>query len=185
MARTESSNMPAGTAAPTFSLTDTRDNNSVSLADYAGKPVVIAFICNHCPYVVHIVDALVDVANKFEKQGVLSIAISANDIVNYPDDSPQKMGQLAAEKGFNFPYLYDETQSVARAFEATCTPDIYLFDANHKLYYRGQFDDTRPRQNVLATGADLSAAVDDLLAGKAAPEVQKPSVGCGIKWKAA
>jgi len=144
MVRTESTIMPAGSKAPAFTLPDTRNNHPVSLSDYASAPLVIVFMCNHCPYVVHIVDALADVTRDFATQGVQSVAISANDIVNYPDDSPANMALLAEKMDFNFPYLFDEAQTVAKAYDAVCTPDIYLFDADHTLFYRGQFDDSRP-----------------------------------------
>ncbi len=182
MVLTESTIMPTGAKAPDFTLPDSRNNQPVSLADYAGKPVIIVFMCNHCPYVVHLVDELAATAQQLAEQGIATIAISSNDIVNYPQDGPLKMAELANEKGFTFPYCFDERQSVARAYDAVCTPDIYLFDADHALYYRGQFDDSRPNQGS-AHGTDLKNAAQSLLDGKAAPTDTNPSVGCSIKWK--
>ena len=184
MVTTTSTELSAGTLAPALTLADARTDKAVSLSDFSGKPIVVIFMCNHCPYVVHIVDALIKAATDFEKLNVATIAISANDVINYPQDAPDKMAALAAEKAFPFPYLFDKDQSIARAFKAVCTPDIYLFDENHRLYYRGQFDDSRPNSGTLSTGNDLRAAVHDLLARKTYPAIQKPSVGCSIKWLA-
>lgn len=184
MAMTGSTDPAPGSSAPDFSLPDPRTGKTVSLSDFSGSSLVVAFICNHCPYVIHIVDALVRTASDLEAKGVRTVAISANDVANYPADAPHKMALTAEGKNFGFPYLYDESQSVARAYNAVCTPDLYLFDADHKLFYRGQFDATRPG-NGTATGVDLRAAVDDLLGGESEPAIQTPSVGCGIKWKAA
>lgn len=186
MASTASSELPVGTKAPAFALPDTRNNQPVGPHDHAGQPLLIAFICNHCPYVVYLLDALVELAARAETRGVATIAISANDIVTYPQDGPLKMAELARERGFGFPYCFDETQSVAHAYEAVCTPDLYLFDADHGLYYRGQFDDTRPAgrgQAGVAHGGDLWAAIEGLLAGREAPTDVKASVGCSIKWR--
>ena len=182
MVLTESTIMPTGAKAPDFTLPDARNNQPVSLSDYAGKPVLIVFMCNHCPYVVHLVEELAATAHLLADQGIATIAISSNDIANYPQDGPLKMAELATEKGFGFPYCFDEQQSVARAYDAVCTPDIYLFDADHALYYRGQFDDSRPNQGK-AHGTDLKNAAKALLEGKAAPTDTHPSVGCSIKWK--
>jgi len=182
MVLTESTNMPTGAKAPQFTLPDTRNNQPVSLTDYAGKPVLIVFMCNHCPYVVHLIDELVVIAHQLADQGIATITISSNDISTHPQDGPLKMAELASHKGFKFPYCFDEQQSVARAYDAVCTPDIYLFDANHALYYRGQFDDTRPNQGK-AHGTDLKVAAQALLDGKPAPTDTQPSVGCSIKWK--
>ncbi|MEE9322278.1 MAG: thioredoxin family protein [Granulosicoccus sp.] len=185
MARAESNTMPIGTSAPAFELPDTRTNQPhVSLKDYLGNPVLIVFMCNHCPYVVHLLKPLVALASDIDKSGIKTIAISSNDVANYPDDSPELMAKLAADNNFNFPYCFDEEQTVARAFDAVCTPDIFLFDAQHKLYYHGQFDETRPKQGE-AHGTDLRNACDALLRGDATPDAQQPSVGCSIKWKTA
>ena len=182
MAKTSSNDMPPGAAAPDFTLPDTRTGQSVSLTDHAGSPLLVLFMCNHCPYVVHIVDELVRLAADFHDRGVKTLAISANDVNSHPADSPENMGKLAADKDFGFPYLFDESQDVARAYGAVCTPDIYVFDADHRLFYRGQFDATRPGQGSTATGDDLRAALAALLAGESAPQPQHPSVGCSIKW---
>jgi peroxiredoxin len=185
MARAESNQMPIGTSAPAFELPDTRtDQPPVQLQDSAGTPVLIVFMCNHCPYVVHLLESFVALANDVDMRGIKTIAISSNDVVNYPDDSPELMAKLAKDNNFNFPYCFDEEQSVAKAFAAACTPDIFLFDAQHKLYYHGQFDETRPSQGT-AHGTDLRNACDALLRGDAAPAGQQPSVGCSIKWKTA
>ncbi len=184
MARTPSTMLELGTVAPDFTLLEPATNKQVALADYTGKPVLIAFICNHCPYVIKLKEALVEFAKEYQEKGLAIIAINANDVANYPDDSPEKMVEDVNKYGYPFPYLYDETQDIAKAYQAACTPDFFLFDAEHKLYYRGQFDDTRPNTEAPATGEDMRAAADALLAGKPAPEEQKPSLGCNIKWKA-
>ena len=165
-----------------FSLPDTRTGRTVSLTEFAGQPVLIAFVCNHCPYVVHLLPVFAQMANSMAAQGVATIAISANDAAQYPADSPDKMAELAVTHNFEFPYCYDESQEVARAYGAVCTPDLFLFDAGHKLFYHGQFDDSRPGQGE-ATGTDLKQAVTQLLAQQPAPANAKPSVGCSIKWK--
>ena len=182
MAATPSSMLSLGTRAPDFSLTNV-DGTTVSRDDFAGKPLLVVFICNHCPFVKHIVDAFVERAADYQKSGVAVVAISANDVDAHPEDDPEHMKAFAEEKGFSFPYLYDEDQSVARSYQAACTPDFFLFDANHKLYYRGQFDGARPGNDEAISGKDLTAAVNALVAGKEAPSPQKPSMGCNIKWK--
>lgn len=183
MARTESTMLELGTRAPDFSLPDTQ-GKQVSLNDFAdAKGLLVVFMCNHCPYVIHIRDALVEFAKEYQPQGLAVVAINSNDAVNYPDDGPEKMAEAAAEHGFSFPYLYDETQEVAKAYKAACTPDFFLFDSEQKLFYRGQFDDSRPRNDAPVTGVDLRAAVDALLNDEEPPEEQKPSLGCNIKWK--
>ena len=182
MVLTKSTQMAIGSSAPEFTLTDTRDGQTVALSDYAGKPVLIVFMCNHCPYVVHLVDALANLAHEFAESGIATVTISSNDSASYPQDGPDKMASLAQQKGFRFPYCFDETQEVAKAYDAVCTPDIFLFDANHGLYYRGQFDDTRPGAGI-AHGGDLKAAGLALLASEPAPDNTRPSVGCSIKWK--
>ncbi|ALP53067.1 alkyl hydroperoxide reductase [Candidatus Tenderia electrophaga] len=183
MARTESTMLELGTRAPDFSLPDTQ-GKQVSLKDFAdAKGLLVVFMCNHCPYVIHVRDALVEFAKEYQPQGLAVVGINSNDAVNYPDDSPEKMAEAAAEHGFSFPYLYDESQAVAKAYKAACTPDFFLFDSEQKLFYRGQFDDSRPRNDVPVSGVDLRAAVDALLNDEASPEEQKPSLGCNIKWK--
>lgn len=179
--------LPLGTKAPPFTLLDTISGNQVSLQQLVqpgSKGTVIMFICNHCPYVIHLREALVKFARREQEKGVNFIAISSNDVVNYPDDSPAKMKEMAETFHFSFPYLYDETQEVAKAYQAACTPDFYLFDQSLKLVYRGQFDDSRPGSDTPVTGQDLKRAIDALLSGGPLPkdEEQKPSMGCNIKW---
>lgn len=178
-----SSMVSLGRKAPQFRLPDPQ-GNWVSSEDFAGAPaLLVAFICNHCPYVKHVRAAFAEFAKEYQERGVAVVAISSNDVVAYPDDSPEKMAEEIKLAGYTFPYLYDETQEVARAYQAVCTPDFFLFDRDHKLVYRGQFDDTRPNSGRSATGTDLRAALDAVLAGRAVSAEQKPSVGCGIKWK--
>jgi peroxiredoxin len=173
-----------GTPAPDFTLPDT-SGEPVSLSNFATAPaLVVAFICNHCPYLKHIRAGLAQFGKDMQAKGVAVVAISSNDVANYPEDSPAKMAQEARSAGYTFPYLYDDDQAVAKAYRAACTPDFYLFDKGRKLVYRGQFDDSRPGNSAPVTGKDLRAAVDALLAGKPASEAQKPSMGCNIKWKA-
>lgn len=172
-----------GTTLPAFSLPDTVSGKPVSSADYAGKPLLVAFICNHCPFVLHLADAFAAFGREYAAKDLATMAISANDVRTYPQDAPDKMKAFAAQKAFAFPYLYDETQQIARAYEAACTPDFFLFDAHGKLAYRGQFDSSRPGRGT-PTGADLRAAADAVLAGRAPNADQKPSIGCNIKWKA-
>ena len=176
--------LPLGTVAPNFALLDTVSDQLVSLQDIASnKATVIMFLCNHCPYVQHILDELVNVASEYQPKGMRFVAISANDAVNYPQDGPKQMRELAAERGFPFPYLYDQTQQVARAYQAVCTPEFYVFDRNMRLAYHGQFDDARPKNETPVTGQDLRQALDTLLAGGQVSADQKPGIGCGIKWK--
>jgi thiol-disulfide isomerase/thioredoxin len=157
----------------------------VSPADFKSAPaLLVLFICNHCPYVKHIRSALADLGREYQRRGVAIVAINSNDVQNYPEDSPEKMKQEVKTAGYVFPYLYDETQSAARAYRAACTPDIFLFDKNRRLVYRGQFDDSRPGNGRPVTGRDLRAALDAVLEGKPVPEPQTPSMGCNIKWKA-
>lgn len=182
MVRTQSRMLALGTPAPDFSLPDPAGRMH-ALADFAGaKSLLVAFICNHCPYVKHIVDALVQFARDYQPRGVAMVAINPNDASRYADDSPANMAKLAASKGFVFPYLYDSSQAVAKAYQAVCTPDLFLFDQARRLAYRGQFDDSRPGNRQAVTGADLRAAADAVLDGRATKE-QVPSVGCSIKWK--
>jgi peroxiredoxin len=184
MALTPSTMLPLGTSAPEFRLPDT-NGKIVSLADFNAAPaLLVLFICNHCPYVKHIRAALAELGRDYQRSGAAIVAISSNDVQNHPDDSPEKMKQEAKSAGYVFPYLYDESQAVARAYRAACTPDIFLFDKNRRLAYRGQFDDSRPGNGRPVTGKDLRAALDTVLAGKPAPEPQTASVGCNIKWKA-
>ena len=184
MALTESTMVDIGTSAPDFKLPDTMSGVKLTYDDVKGeKGTFVMFICNHCPYVIHTIDALVDVANDYEPKGIGTVAISSNDVEKYPVDSPDNMEAFALNNLFTFPYLYDESQEVARAYDAACTPDLYLFDAEGKLYYRGRLDESRPNSGKPVNGADLRAAIDDMLAGKPSPEKQYPSAGCGIKWK--
>jgi len=175
--------LPLGTAAPAFSLPDTT-GKTVSLADFHGsRALVVMFICNHCPYVKHLRSALAEFGRTCQSKGVAVVAISSNDARAYPDDAPAKMATEAREAGYTFPYLYDESQAVAQAYQAACTPDFYVFDAAHRLVYRGQYDDSRPGNNLPITGQDLVGAVDAVIAGVQVAGVQKPSIGCNIKWK--
>lgn len=183
MARTPSTMLELGTAAPQFSLTEPATGKPVALADFRARPLLVMFICNHCPYVIHIRAALAAFAREYRARGLAMVGINANDVANYPDDSPDKMKQEVQAAGYTFPYLYDETQAVAKAYRAACTPDFFLFDAAHRLVYRGQFDDSRPRNEAPVTGADLRAAADALLAGRPITAEQKPSLGCNIKWR--
>lgn len=184
MALTPSTMLPLGTAAPDFKLPDT-NGKTVSLADFKNAPaLVVLFICNHCPYVKYIRRGLAQFGEDYASKGVAIVAISSNDAKNYTEDSPAKMKEEVKLAGYTFPYLYDETQAVARAYRAACTPDIYLFDKNQKLVYRGQFDDSRPGNGASVTGNDLRAALDATLAGKPVSSNQKASMGCNIKWKA-
>ena len=184
MARTPSTMLALGTQAPDFSLPDT-EGKTVSLSDLAGAPgLLVAFICNHCPFVIHLREALALLGKEAQERGVQVVAISSNDVENYPQDSPALMAQEKVNAGYTFPYLYDETQEVAKAYEAACTPDFYLFDGDQRLVYRGQFDASRPGNDEPINGADLRAAIDALLAGDGPAEHQLPSLGCNIKWKA-
>ncbi|HMP81555.1 MAG TPA: thioredoxin family protein [Verrucomicrobiota bacterium] len=183
MARTESTMLPLGTAAPDFKLPDT-DGKLVSPADFNGKPaLLVMFICNHCPFVKHIRDGLAQLGRDYIPRGAAIVAISSNDVANHPEDSPARMKDEAKAAGYIFPYLYDESQSVAKAYRAACTPDFFLFDKDRKLIYRGQFDDSRPGNGIPVTGKDLRAALDAVLAGKTVSTAQKASLGCNIKWK--
>jgi peroxiredoxin len=183
MALTPSTMAPLGTQAPAFSLPDT-DGKVVSLADFTGAPVLlVAFICNHCPYVKHVRAALAGLAREYQGRGVAVVGINSNDPATHPDDSPAKMKQEKVAAGYTFPYLFDETQEVARAYRAACTPDFFVFDRDHRLAYRGQMDASRPGNGKPNDGADLRAALDAVLAGRAASAEQVPSIGCNIKWK--
>ena len=187
MPAVESKMINLGTYAPDFSLPNTNPNYSadcVSLADFSDtKGFIVAFICNHCPYVVHLKSAFCEFANMCLENDIAVFAISSNDVTTHPMDSPEKMTNDAQQYRYRFPYLYDESQAVARAYGAQCTPDFYVFDSNSRLVYRGQFDDSRPGNGVAVTGADLRAAVGAILEGKPALPEQKPSIGCSIKWQ--
>ena len=176
--------LPLRTTAPDFKLPDT-NGKTVALADFRDKPVLLVlFICNHCPYVKHIRAGLAQLARDYLPKQVAIVSINSNDVANYPDDSPAKMKEEVKSAGYLFPYLYDETQEAAKAYRAACTPDIYLFDNDRKLVYRGQMDDSRPGNGISVTGKDLRAALDAALAGKPISSNQKASMGCNIKWKA-
>ena len=181
MVLVNSTMMPLGTTAPDFALPDT-DGNTVRREDFAGNPLLVIFMCNHCPFVKHLADALARKAADYQARGIGVVGIQSNDVQNYPQDGPEKMAEEKQTRGYTFAYLFDEDQSVALAYKAACTPDFFLFDADHKLYYRGQFDDSRPDQGP-PTGDDLDAAVEALLAKESPPEPQRPSAGCNIKWK--
>lgn len=184
MARTESNEFAVGTIAPDFALINTIDEKIYSLNNLKGKKgTVIMFICNHCPFVIHVNEQLVKLANEYQQKGISFIAISANDVENYPQDAPHLMKKVAAENNYPFPYLYDENQTIAKAYDAACTPDFYIFDADLKSVYHGQLDDSRPGNGKPVTGLDIRNALDNLLLNKPVVENQKPSVGCGIKWK--
>ncbi|MFS4467323.1 thioredoxin family protein [Maribacter sp. 2210JD10-5] len=183
MARTPSNMLPLGTRAPEFSLMDTVTQKTLNLHTLKGeKGTVIMFICNHCPFVIHVNPMIAELGRQYQEKGIGFIAISSNDVENYPQDAPHLMTKVAKEVGYTFPYLYDETQETAKAYDAACTPDFYLFDADLKLVYRGQLDDSRPENGIPLTGEDLKTAMDSLLAGKQITEHQKPSIGCNIKW---
>ena len=184
MARTPSTMLKLGTQAPEFSLLEPASGSQVSLNNFKDSPVLIVFSCNHCPYVLHIIDSFVSMANSYLDKGLSTVWINANDVEHYPDDSPEKMVQLVRDHGFKFPYVYDQTQQVAQAFQAACTPDFFLFDSAHRLVYRGQYDASRPGNNEPVTGHDLKLAIDALLAGNPVTEDQLPSLGCNVKWKA-
>ena len=184
MARTESTMLPLGTPAPDFRLPDTVSGKALGFDDIAGKrATVVMFICNHCPFVKHVLDELVRLGNDYDREAVGMVAISSNDVTGYPQDRPERMAELAREKKLPFPYLSDQSQNTARAFDAACTPDFYIFDADRRLAYRGQLDDARPGNDKPVTGRDVRAALDALLVGQPVPEEQKPSIGCNIKWK--
>ncbi|MDY8137828.1 thioredoxin family protein [Aquimarina sp. 2201CG5-10] len=184
MARTPSNMLPLGTIAPDFTLVDTVTNDQVSLKDVRGeKGTIVMFICNHCPFVIHVNEEIVRIANDYRAQGFGFAAISSNDIVNYPQDAPEHMWKTAQKNNYTFPYLFDETQEIAKAYDAACTPDFYLFDAELKLIYRGQLDDSRPGNGIPVNGRDLRQALDAVLRNAKVAEPQKPSIGCNIKWK--
>ena len=184
MARTESNEFEVGKKAPDFTLQNTIDDTWVDLQSFKGiQGTVIVFICNHCPFVIHINEKLVDLANEYQPKGIAFIAISSNDIEKYPQDAPHLMKKVGQDLQYPFPYLFDETQEVAKMYAAACTPDFYLFDTDLKAVYHGQLDDSRPGNGKPVTGNDLKNAMENLLQNKPPLQLQKPSVGCGIKWK--
>lgn len=179
---TESKMLALGTALPNFSLPDVVSGRIVSSEGFKGKPLLVMFICRHCPYVKHVQNELAKLGKDYVgKIGIL--AISSNDISAYPEDAPESLKEQAQEVGFNFPYLYDESQEVAKRFSAACTPDLFLFDSQGKLVYRGQLDDSRPDSGIPVSGKDAREAIDAVLSGQSVSQQQKPSIGCGIKWK--
>jgi peroxiredoxin len=185
MALTPSTMLPLGTVAPAFSLPDAVSGKNVAIDDFKNAPaLLVMFICNHCPFVKHVRSELAKLARDYQAQGVAIVGISSNDIQTHPDDSPAKMAEEAKAAGYTFPYLFDETQAVAKAYQAACTPDFFVFDKDRKLAYRGQLDDSRPSNGLPVTGQDLRAALDAVLAGRAISGEQRPSIGCNIKWKA-
>ncbi len=183
MARTPSTMLPLGTSAPVFELPDA-EGKVVSITDFAAAPaLVVAFLCNHCPFVQHVADGLGELARDLQADGVAVVGIMANDIASYPDDRPELMAKMAERHAWTFPYLYDETQQVAKAYQAACTPDFFLFDGQRQLVYRGQMDGARPGNGVPVTGEDLRAAVEAVLGGRPVGDDQRPSMGCNVKWK--
>lgn len=184
MALTESRMLPLGTTAPFFALPEPLTGRIVSLEDIAAhRAFVVMFLCNHCPYVIHVLPELKRLTDDYIARGTGFVAISANDVEKYPADAPDLMAALARREGWSFPYLYDESQEVARAYDAACTPDFYVFSADRQLFYRGRLDGSRPGNELPLTGADLRAALDAVLTGRPAPDKQYPSAGCNIKWK--
>ncbi|CAN5399758.1 thioredoxin family protein [soil metagenome] len=176
--------VPLGTAAPPFSLPDVVSGTTISLESLLpAKALLVMFICRHCPYVVHVREELLRIAHEYQPRGVWFVAISSNDAATYPDDAPEILAEMAVECGFPFPLLYDETQAVARAYDAQCTPDFFLFDARRRLAYRGRLDDSTPGNGQPVTGLEMRTALDAVIGGLGAPAVQKPSIGCSIKWK--
>ena len=183
MVQTLSTMLALGTSAPHFSLPDP-DGKIVSLSNFEGAPaLVVIFMCNHCPFVKHVAPGLADMAREYQDKDVAVVGINPNDVANFPDDSPQKMAEASKEYGYTFPYLLDESQEVAKAYRAACTPDFFVFDGDRQLVYRGQMDDSRPSLDLPVTGADLRAALNAVLDGRSVIAEQKPSVGCNIKWK--
>ncbi|HJS01621.1 MAG TPA: thioredoxin family protein [Flavobacterium sp.] len=184
MAQTPSNMLPLGTKATDFLLPATNFNTNFNFNECKGqKGTLVMFICNHCPFVLHVIDEIVMIANDYRVQGLGIVAISSNDVVKYPQDAPEKMADFALENKIDFPYLYDESQNVAKTYQAACTPDFYLFDSEDLLVYRGQLDDSRPGNGIPVSGSDLRNAIDSIIYNRHLNEVQKPSIGCGIKWK--
>jgi peroxiredoxin len=183
MAVTPSTMLTLGTVAPEFSLPDT-EGRTISIEDFKNAPaLLVVFMCNHCPFVKHILSGLVELIKEYQAKGVAVVGINSNDVANYPEDRPEMMAGVAKKAGFTFPYLYDETQEAGKAYRAACTPDFFLFDKERKLVYRGQMDDSRPGSSIPVTGVDLRAALDAVLEGKPVREEQRPSMGCNIKWR--
>lgn len=183
MPAVETTSIPLGFEAPFFNLPEPLTGNQFSIENVDAKATVVMFICNHCPYVKHVIHELVAVAKEYQSQGVQFIAINSNDVENYPEDSPENMSAWARELDFPFPYLFDESQEVAKAYDAACTPDFSIFDAQKRCVYRGRLDDSSPGNGNPLTGADLRGALDALLSGDEVPAEQHPSIGCSIKWK--
>ncbi len=184
MSRTNSTMLPLETKAPEFYLKDTNSNTWFSFSDLKGeKGTLVVFICNHCPFVHHVIEEVVRIANDYRVQGIGIIAFSSNDVIKYPQDSPELMTEFAFENKMDFPYLYDETQAIAKAYDAACTPDFFLFDNQDRLVYRGQLDDSRPGNGIPVSGNDLRAAIDSVIYNRIIIPIQKPSLGCNIKWK--
>ena len=184
MAATPSTMLPLGTELPDFTLPNVVDGTMVASDRYRrAVALVVMFICNHCPFVKHVLAELGRISDDYARKGIAFVAISSNDVAAYPEDGPEAMKELAVAEGWRFPYLYDESQAIAKAFQAACTPDLYVFDEEQKLVYRGQLDDSRPGNGVPVTGKDLRAALDAIVAGRNIPGPQKPSLGCNIKWK--
>lgn len=184
MVKTASTMLPLGTAAPEFQLPDVVSNQTISLATFADRQaLLLIFLCQHCPFVKHVQQELARIAQDYSQQSLGIVAISANDIANYPEDAPEKLKQMAEDLNFNFPVCYDESQEVSKAYTAACTPDFFLFDAERQLAYRGQLDDSRPSNNIPVTGKDLRRAIDAVLQAQTVDFDQKPSIGCNIKWK--
>jgi peroxiredoxin len=183
MVQTPSNMMPIGTTAPDFRLREPATGKTWTLADFRSPTLVVMFICNHCPFVIHVRDEITRLAREYAAQGVDFVAINSNSVESHPQDGPEHMAALARELGWKFPFLFDETQEVAKAYHAACTPDFFVFDQARALFYRGQLDDSRPSNGKPVTGADLRAALDAAIAGSRAPAQQMPSIGCNIKWK--
>ena len=183
MVMTASTMLALGTRAPDFQLPDT-EGNTVSVTDFKEMPaLLVIFMCNHCPFVKYILTEMVELIKEYQEKGVAVVGINSNDVVSFSADRPEMMAEIAAEKGFSFPYLYDESQGIAKAYRAACTPDFFLFDRDRRLVYRGQMDDSRPGNDIPITGVDLRVAMDAVLAGRVVSEDQKPGIGCNIKWK--
>ena len=184
MAKTPSTMLQLGTLAPEFELIEPATGQLIQRSDFSNQPLLVIFSCNHCPYVLHILKQFVSFASRYQTRGLASVMINSNDVDNYPADSPQKMHQLSQQYGFSFPYLYDETQHTAKAYQAACTPDLFLFNKQHQLVYRGQFDDSRPGSDIPVSGQNLIMATEALLNDQPILGAQIPSLGCNIKWKA-
>ena len=182
MVATGSTMIPLGAQAPEFALPETA-GGTVNLSDFSGVPLLVMFICNHCPFVKHIAATLTDLGHEYQARGLGIVAINSNDAAKYAEDGPEKMAEEAKARGYSFPYLFDESQDVAIAYTAACTPDFFVYDGDHRLVYRGQLDDSRPGNEIPVTGADLRAALDAVIKGRPALTEQKPSMGCNIKWK--